>query len=161
MDFLLISVIKAFQQFLRLLPEGVCRTVGIIFGRLGYLVLSDRRRVAIANAGRIAPRVPRSEAKAIARRCFENLGVNFIESLLFPYLQKRAYGERFRQVGGEYVEQALKGGRLPLFKLGDKWCHLLSPEPRDRGPRAAPEEEPRFEWSPHQASGCHRPHHYS
>jgi Kdo2-lipid IVA lauroyltransferase/acyltransferase len=80
-------------------------------GMVSFLVLPDRRRAAIENAARIMPGKPAAEARATARQCFRNLGVNFVEALLFPYLKKESYKERFCQVGGAYVEEALKTGR--------------------------------------------------
>ena len=110
-DFLLIFLIRAFQQFLRVLPEGVCRLTGVALGRLGFLLLRERRRVAIGNAGRISPALSSSQAESVARRCFENLGVNFIETLLFPYVPKEEYHKRFRLEKRGNVEAALDGNR--------------------------------------------------
>jgi KDO2-lipid IV(A) lauroyltransferase len=113
-DLLLISLTKTFQQVLRVLPERFCRLKGVAFGRLGYVLLRKRRRVAIENARRISPGISQSEAKATARRCFENLGVNFLESLLFPYIKKEEYSQRFRLETRGNVEDLLKANRGAL-----------------------------------------------
>lgn len=97
-----------------MLPERFCRLKGVAFGRLGYVLLRKRRRVAIENARRISPGISQSEAKATARRCFENLGVNFLESLLFPYIKKEEYSQRFRLETRGNVEDLLKANRGAL-----------------------------------------------
>ncbi len=95
-DFLLISFIKVFQQFLRMLPEKACCLTGVALGRLGFLFLGTRRRVAIENARRISPALSPRQAKSVARCCFGKLGVNVLETLLFPYVPREEYAERFR-----------------------------------------------------------------
>ena len=95
-DFLIILAVKAFQGLLRFLSERHSCQTGVFFGRLGYLLLKGRRNVAIANVMRVAPATTRGQAVAIARTCFEKLGVNFVETLLFPYVKKADLGGRFR-----------------------------------------------------------------
>jgi KDO2-lipid IV(A) lauroyltransferase len=110
-DFLLISIIKVFQQLLRALPERASVAAGTVLGRLGFLLLAKRRRVAVANVRRIMPDMPQRQAKSVARRCFEKLGVNFIESLLFPYLSKDEFEKRFGLEKKPGVDAALGTGR--------------------------------------------------
>ncbi|MGA3173323.1 MAG: lysophospholipid acyltransferase family protein [Syntrophorhabdales bacterium] len=116
-DFLLIFLIKGFQQFLRALPERACRRAGMVLGRLGFLLLKGRRRVAVANLKRISPALSRSQARALARSCFEKLGVNLLETLLFPYVPKGEYDIRFRLEKRGNVDEALKG-RQGVIALG-------------------------------------------
>jgi KDO2-lipid IV(A) lauroyltransferase len=66
--------------------------------------------VAIANAKRIFPAISHREATATARRCFENLGINFIEILLFPYLKIEEYPLRFRLEKRKSVDDVLMTG---------------------------------------------------
>ncbi len=63
------------------------------------------------NAKRVSPALTPREAKEVARRCFENLGVNFVEVLLFPYVNKEEYPSRFRLEKHESVDDALGGSR--------------------------------------------------
>ncbi len=107
-DLLLICFIKAFQQCLRTLPEKACSLTGVTLGRLGFLFLGKRRRVAIANARRISPALSSSQATSVARSCFEKLGVNVIESLLFPFVPKEEYDKRFRLEKRGDVDAVLK-----------------------------------------------------
>jgi Kdo2-lipid IVA lauroyltransferase/acyltransferase len=114
-DTILLSLIRAFQLLLRALPERLSRFMGVFLGRLGFLFLKKRRAVAVANARRISPALSVSEATEVARRCFENLGVNFIEVLLFPYLKKEEYPSRFRLEKNGSVDGALNSGRGALI----------------------------------------------
>ncbi len=113
-DFFLILVIKTFQALLHILPERLSCYAGVSLGRLGFLLLKRRRNVAIANAMRISPGISRSAAFATARACFEKLGVNFIETLLFPYVKKSDFGNRFRLEMRGDAKQALSGDRGAL-----------------------------------------------
>ncbi len=97
-----------------MLPERLSRLIGIALGRLGFLFLSRRRRVAIDNVRRIVPDVSDAAARATARACFEKLGINFIEVLLFPFLRKEDYHRRFRLEIRAGVEQALAAGKGAL-----------------------------------------------
>jgi len=113
-DFLIILVVRAFQGFLRLLPERLSCFIGSSLGRLGFLFLKARRNVAIGNAMRISPGMSGEEARLTAKACFEKLGVNLIESLLFQYLKKSDLSARFglEMKGG--VREALAGDRGAL-----------------------------------------------
>ena len=113
-DFLLILVVRAFQEFLRMLPERLSSRIGASVGRLGYLFLKRRRNVAIFNAMRISPGISREAAGRTARACFEKLGVNFIETLLFQYLKKSDLAARFRLEMRGGVREALMGDRGAL-----------------------------------------------
>jgi KDO2-lipid IV(A) lauroyltransferase len=114
-DSLLIVAIRVIQLSLRILPEKLSRFAGILLGRLSFLLLKERRRVAIANAGRISPGISPSQAKAIALRCFEKLGVNFVEILLFPFLKREEIVERFRLEENPLAAKALEEGQGALI----------------------------------------------
>jgi KDO2-lipid IV(A) lauroyltransferase len=113
-DFLLIAAVRVIQLFLRTLPERLSHGAGIVLGRLGFLFLRERRRVAIANAGRISPGVSPTQARATALSCFEKLGVDFIEILLFPFLKKDDIDKRFRLEQSPLATEALEKGRGAL-----------------------------------------------
>jgi Kdo2-lipid IVA lauroyltransferase/acyltransferase len=101
-------------MLLRAFPERLSRFSGVLLGRLGFCLLKERRSIATANAQRILPALSAHEACAIARRCFENLGVNFVEVLLFPYLRKEEYSFRFRLEKRGMVDEALNSGQGAL-----------------------------------------------
>ncbi|MGD0230687.1 MAG: lysophospholipid acyltransferase family protein [Syntrophorhabdales bacterium] len=116
-DFFLICLIRAFQQVLRVLPERVCVAMGVLMGRLGYLFLRKRRLVAIANVMRISPGISLSRAEALARSCFEKLGVNLFETLLFQYIPPGEYGTRFHLETRGNVDEVL-GADQGILALG-------------------------------------------
>lgn len=84
--------------------------MGVLLGRTGYLFLAKRRRVATENAFRIQPSLSHSQARAIARRSFEGLGVMFVEMLLFPFLTKDEVRNRFLLEKREGADHALASG---------------------------------------------------
>jgi len=114
-DITLLFLIRAFQMLLRAFPERLSRFSGVLLGWLGFCLLKERRSIAAANAQRILPALSASEAHAISRRCFENLGVNFVEVLLFPYLRREEYSSRFRLEKRGAVDEALTSGQGALI----------------------------------------------
>lgn len=110
-DLILIVILKTLQQTLRILPEDLQRNAGIFFGRLGFLFLKGRRRVAIANIKRVFRDYDDARAIATAKNCFEKLGTNFIELILMPYLPKEEYGTRFTIENRHYFDEALKASK--------------------------------------------------
>jgi KDO2-lipid IV(A) lauroyltransferase len=106
-DLFLILIIKVFQQFLRILPENCQRNTGIFLGRLAFRLLKKRRKVAISNILRVFKDYPKKEAHDVALRCFEKLGINFVEALLLPYIPTKEYEKRFAIEHREYVDEAL------------------------------------------------------
>lgn len=113
-DYLLIVVVKTIQLILRILPEGLSRSAGIALGRLGFFFLRERRGVAVANAARICPGISPEAARATAASCFEKLGIDFIEILLFPFLKKEEIASRFRLEKSPLADRALEAGRGAL-----------------------------------------------
>jgi KDO2-lipid IV(A) lauroyltransferase len=110
-DFFLIFLIKIIQRILHMFPESICTRIGKGLGRIGFCFFGTRRRVAMANARRIDPSISPADAQAVARRCFETLGVNLIESLLFSYVPQDEYKDRFRLQKCESVDDILKSGQ--------------------------------------------------
>jgi Kdo2-lipid IVA lauroyltransferase/acyltransferase len=110
-DIFLVFLLKSFQQFLRILPEKGEHAVGVRLGRTAFRLLKGRRNIAIANIKRVFREIEDREAALLAKRCFEKLGINFIEVLLVPYLDKGLYAQRFSLENRECLESALKLGR--------------------------------------------------
>lgn len=107
---LLIVTIKIFQQSLRLLPEKGQSFIGKSFGRLCFIVLRNRRGVAIANIKRVFHNKSAAEATSIARSHFEKLGVLAIEFLLVPFLDDTELHKRFTLEGRSFFDEALVRG---------------------------------------------------
>jgi Kdo2-lipid IVA lauroyltransferase/acyltransferase len=85
--------------------------MGVILGRMAFLLLKKRRAIAAANLKRIRGDLPDSEAKATVRLCFEKLGINFVEVLLIPYVPREEYPQRFLMENGHIVDEAIGRGR--------------------------------------------------
>jgi KDO2-lipid IV(A) lauroyltransferase len=106
-DLFLIFIIKSVQQLLRLLPENVQRRVGLSMGRGAWLFLKKRRRVAISNLKRAFHHLDEGEASRLAKRCFENLGINFVESLILPFIPKDELVRRFSIKDKHFADEAM------------------------------------------------------
>ena len=107
-DFLLIFIVKILQQIICVLPEHVQNTIGISFGRLAFLILKDRKKVAVSNIKKAFSSLSHEEINSIAKRCFEKLGINFVEMLAIPYVPKSEYTGRFTMENRHYIDDALK-----------------------------------------------------
>jgi len=107
-DSVLIFVLKLFQLLIRVLPEKARYTIGVFFGRMAYYILKNRRDVAISNIKRVFTDSDDSWQKRIAKKCFENMGVNFVELLFVPYLSETECEERFTIENRHFPDDALK-----------------------------------------------------
>jgi KDO2-lipid IV(A) lauroyltransferase len=95
----------------RILPEGIQESLGVFLGRLVFVLLKGRRTIALNNIQRVFPGITQRERETIARRCFEKLGINFIESLVLPYVPQEDYHVRFTIEHRSYVDDALTMNR--------------------------------------------------
>lgn len=107
-DFFIILIIKTFQKFLFYLPERLKSATGRLLGRLAYYILKRRRRIAISNLKRVFKDLNDKGLQIIAKRCFERFGINFVELLSIPYLDKSKYHERFSIENRNYIDSALE-----------------------------------------------------
>ncbi|HNZ58268.1 MAG TPA: hypothetical protein PLT06_02205 [Syntrophorhabdaceae bacterium] len=107
-DSVLIFILKLFQLLIRILPEKARYGVGIFFGRIAYYILKSRRDVAISNIRRVFANSDTSWQKRIAKKCFENMGVNFVELLLVPHLSETECDDRFTIENRHFADDALK-----------------------------------------------------
>jgi KDO2-lipid IV(A) lauroyltransferase len=107
-DLFLIAIVKTLQQIIRILPEYLQRTAGMFFGKSAFLILKGRRNVAISNINKAFSNLNPEEINGIAQRCFEKLGINFVEMLAIPYVPKSEYGTRFPMENRHYIDDALK-----------------------------------------------------
>ena len=123
LDLLFLSLIKCFQQFVRILPETCAARVGAFLGRAALRLLSRRRKIALANVRRIVEGIPDAQAKDVVRSCFEKLGINFVELLLIPYLPREDFPKRFHIENVHHVEEAtgLNKGILALVFHYGNW----------------------------------------
>lgn len=105
-DILLLPIIKLFQQVVRVLPENYAARVGALLGRVGFRLLGWRREIAAANVRKIDKNLSEDQVYGVVRRCFEKLGVNFVEQLIVPYVPKDQYRVRFKMENAQYVDEA-------------------------------------------------------
>ncbi|HEY3278068.1 MAG TPA: lysophospholipid acyltransferase family protein [Syntrophorhabdaceae bacterium] len=110
-DPFLIIAVKSFQQALRFLPEKIQRSIGAAFGRGAYLALRERRRVAVSNLLEALPSLGKAGATAVARKCLENLGINFVESMVLPFIPPNDLTRRFTIENRHYADDALAAGK--------------------------------------------------
>lgn len=110
-DVPLLLLLKSLQLILRIMPEKAQRATGVLLGRATCFLLGERRGIAVENIGRVFPEKSEAERLRIAKRCFENLGVNFVESLLMPFLPKEHYGLRFTVENRHFADEALSRGK--------------------------------------------------
>lgn len=115
-DFLSYITLLLFQQILRFVPETKKRIIGIWLGRLAYYLLKERRKIAEANIKKVFGAFSEKELKSCAKKVFENLGINAVEILSFPFLNKNEYEKRFKLKIEEKAHDALK--RRGILALG-------------------------------------------
>ncbi|MCX7966096.1 MAG: hypothetical protein N2596_05680, partial [Syntrophorhabdaceae bacterium] len=122
-DLFIILLIKIFQLCLRILPEYFRFTIGRFLGRTAYYILKKRRHIAISNLKKAFKHLNEKELQLITKRCFERFGINFVELLLIPYVDKSKYSERFSIENRDYVEAALelKRGILAIVFHYSNW----------------------------------------
>jgi Kdo2-lipid IVA lauroyltransferase/acyltransferase len=116
-DPFLIALIKSFQLLLRILPERYARAAGVTLGRMGYFLLPRRRKAAAENALRIQPSLSEQEARRIARKSFDGLGIMLVEVLLFPFLTRKEIRDRFLLEKKDGADDVIKSG-VGFFALG-------------------------------------------
>jgi KDO2-lipid IV(A) lauroyltransferase len=109
-ELLLVKTIRLFQQFLRIWSESIQEAIGKSLGKMAFLILRDRRAVAISNIRRVFPELNKKGLKEIARGCFVKLGIDFVEFLLIPYLPKAEYPMRFKLHKEVGVEKLMDSG---------------------------------------------------
>jgi KDO2-lipid IV(A) lauroyltransferase len=111
LDLFLVGIVETFRSVLRFLPDRLKAAVGAFLGTVAFHILGGRREVALSNLERVFPELPEGRREAIARQFFANLGVNFIELLMLPFLPREGYGERFSLRDPDNVQEILDQGK--------------------------------------------------
>ena len=101
------------------LPLRVGHGLGVAFGRAAYWCLPGRRRVALDNLTLVYGEtlMPASRS-ALARRCFEHLGVTAVECCRLFFGPAEGLLGRVRGQGTEHLDEALAKGRGIFFLTG-------------------------------------------
>jgi KDO2-lipid IV(A) lauroyltransferase len=100
------------------LPARPARALGRILGVMAYGVLAGRRRVAHDNLSRVFPDLPEARRRALARRCFQELGVTAVECCRLFFGDAAPLLARMRVQGAEHIEAAMAQGRGAFYLTG-------------------------------------------
>jgi len=113
LDYLYLVLVKIIGFFIRLFGINAALLLGRQLGTLAYYTQPKRRRVALKNikmafAGKVKP-------APIARRAFQNLGMNVMELLYFPKIDHAYIDKYITTEGFEHVAEAKKQGKGVIF----------------------------------------------
>lgn len=100
---------------LYLSPYGVRRFLGILLGILWFDIFRIRRDVVLQNIQRAFPELTYKDQVKIGRRSLWNLGTNFIEYSLLPFLNSKNVDRFFRMEQMHHLDQALEHGKGVLM----------------------------------------------
>lgn len=100
------------------LPRPLARAVGIVLGRMVYLLHFRLRRVGLKNLAMAMPEKSRREHARILRGVFTSLGRQLAEVCLFPRYTRENVGKVVVYDGFENFERALARGKGVLFLTG-------------------------------------------
>jgi len=135
-DYLVYSIYRIFESFLRLLPMEIVCLIGSAMGQISYFLMTERRKVVIRNL-RIIYGHSRSpqEIKALARKTFRFSGLNLISSISASTLSTEELLDRVHVEGRDHLIEAKaqdNGCILLLAHMGN-WelltqLHILVPE---------------------------------
>ena len=123
LSYLSYLILKGLCFFATLLPERFALWIGGKLGKMSYYFDGEHRRVAHENL-RLAfgGKKSKREMKAIAKKCFQNLGMMAIEFFRIPRMDMKGF---MKKVSIEGLEEALrildqkKGALLLLSHFGN------------------------------------------
>ena len=104
--------------FVGMLPRPLARGVGILLGRIVYLVHPRLRRVGLRNLEMAFPGKPSAKRRRILRSVYTSLGRLLAEFCLFPYYTLQNASEVAVYQGFENFEAAERRGKGVLFLTG-------------------------------------------
>lgn len=105
-------LLRSIELVVNFLPERVALGIGAVIGRLGYILDRRHRKLAISNISRVFGKEKGpAEARAIAKRSFQNLGKNVVEFF-------RKTPEDFEVQGYRNIEDLLKRNEPAIYILG-------------------------------------------
>lgn len=101
--------------FVAKLPYGLQLFIGILLGKLMYLLMPRRRRIARINIGLCFPELGERERQALLRKSFKSLGIGIIELAMTWWGPKRRLQKLVQIEGLEHLQKALKKGKGALL----------------------------------------------
>lgn len=100
------------------LPRSVILAMGGWLGVLVFWLAPQQRELACEHLRCSLTLADERQIKAIAKRCFENLGKTVVEFMQFPRLDKKQIQQYVTFEGTEHVEQALAHGKGAIILTG-------------------------------------------
>ena len=105
-------ILKATLPLALILPGGWVVPAGSFLGTIAYLILNKERKKAIENLSTaFSKEMTILEIKRLCRESFKNLGINLIELLRFPKLNRDNIDEFVTIIGRDRIDTALKNGK--------------------------------------------------
>lgn len=107
--------IRFFSFLLSLLPLNAAFWLARQAGNLCYVIMPQRRRVALGNIRSALGGTP-VEQRDLARASFQNAALSIVELFLVRKIRRQAR-ERFRLLGNEHLEKAFAHGKGVLLVI--------------------------------------------
>ena len=109
-------ILKATSPLALILPGGWVVPAGSFLGAIAYLILNKERKKAIENLSTaFSKEMTTHEIKRLCRESFQNLGINLIELLRFPKLNRENIDEFVTIIGRDRIDTALKNGKVAIM----------------------------------------------
>ena len=100
------------------LPRSVALALGGWLGHLVYWFASQHRKLACEHLKQSLDISDDHRVKAIAKKCFENLGKTVIEFMQFPRMNPKQIQQYVKFEGIQHVENALAQGKGAIILTG-------------------------------------------
>lgn len=107
-----------FRAIVLALPLKSAQRLGDIIGRISYLLISGRRRVALENLRQAFSEKSDTELRRIARDAFRNFGIAFAELLWFPNLTDETIRRLVHIKNPEVLERGRNRGKGLILLTG-------------------------------------------
>lgn len=104
------------------LPFRLQLLLGKFLGKVLYLLLPSRRKIATTNISLCFPDLNRKEKRQLCRQCFESVGIAAFEMVLGWWGDKKRLAKLLTIEGLEYIEQAQQQNRPVLLLSGHVSC---------------------------------------
>lgn len=100
-----------------LLPQNICEIIGLALGNLAWLLIPKWRKELATKNVKECLKTNEEQAVEIAKKSTVRFGPMVMEVLRFPIIKKNmeSYVEL---IGGEYLEEAVKGGKGGIIATG-------------------------------------------
>lgn len=124
----MIGLLGFLSKMLSRLPLFLFYGLGAVLGKLAYIVLPARRRIARINIARCFPDLSEWQITQLLKQNFRSLGIGVLEALLAWFGQKDRILSLCEIKGLTHIKEALKLGRgviivgphVMLFELGGR-----------------------------------------